>query len=103
MPPDTSGASSFMATLSFHPSKRIAPEAIEKQCSGMHLTLTMKGSLKSLLLNMHWHYKKGKEKGVMEITLLQQSNEVIITYKANRSGAWIEEAMESLKSRLSAE
>jgi hypothetical protein len=85
---------------SFHPAKKISVEAMEDLCAAMNLTLTMKGSLKSLPENIHWHYKKGKEKGVLEITLMNQSNEVTLSSKENRGGNWIQEIIEEFRRKL---
>lgn len=68
--------------------------------AALQLTATMKGSLKSLDPNIHWHYKKGKEKGTLEITLLTQTNRVVLSCKKNRGGDWIDEAMNELEGRL---
>jgi hypothetical protein len=86
--------------LILHPKKKISPFEIEKSCASLSLIRTMKASLKSLPENTHWHYKKDKEKGVLEITLLPQKNEVIITCKANRYADWINEAMKELDAAL---
>jgi hypothetical protein len=89
-----------MNHLSIHPAKKISAEAIENLCATMTLTLTMRGSLKSLPANIHWHYKKGKEKGVLEITLMQQRNEIILSCKENRSGPWIMGIIEEFRRKL---
>ena len=89
-----------MQKLSFQPVKKIAPAAIEKVCTGMNLRKTMKGSLKSLSENIHWHYKRRNEKGVLEITFLIQSGKIILSNKKNREAEWIKDAMKELKEKL---
>ena len=90
----------FMTELTLYPSKKISPAHMQELCDALHLTATMKGSLKSLPDNIHWHYKKGKEKGTLEITLLSETNEIILSCKNNRRGDWIEGAMKELESKL---
>lgn len=89
-----------MTELTIHPSKKISTASVEQCCAVTGLTVTMRGSLKSLSANQHWHYKKGKEKGTLEITWLTTTDEIILSCKKNRSGAWIENAMNELEKRL---
>ena len=69
---------------------------IEKTCVQLLLTQTMKGSLKSIAANTHWHYKSGKEKGVLEITLMKATREIILNVHENRKGDWQEKTMKQL-------
>ena len=66
---------------------------IETLCQQLDLTLTMKTSLKTLPPNIHWHFKKGKEKGVLEITLFTGTGKVEFANKKNRGGEWIDEVV----------
>ena len=75
-------------------------QALETMCAALGLQLTMKGELKSQKNNTHWHYKNGKEKGVLEVTLLHHDGTIILSVHDNRVGNWTEEAMSSLKNRL---
>jgi hypothetical protein len=84
----------------FTSSKKLTPDEVESACSKMALQLTMKGSLKSLADNLHWHYKKTKQPGVLEITLMLNENKFILTCKKNRMGDWINKAAEELKQAL---
>lgn len=65
---------------------------IEEVCLQAGLTLRMKGRLKQLPHNMHWHFKLGKEKGVLELTFLPEKHELIFSVHDNRKGHW-QEAM----------
>ncbi len=82
---------------SFH---KISSDSIEKACNSAGLELTMKGSLKSLPDNEHWHFKKVKQKGVLEITLLAQTNRLILSCKKNRSGEWMDGSIVELSQAL---
>ncbi|HLW55070.1 MAG TPA: hypothetical protein VKW06_19725 [Candidatus Angelobacter sp.] len=46
-----------------------AEQAIERVCGQRGLIVGMKGSLASYRGCTHWHFKKKKEKGTLEITL----------------------------------
>ena len=78
----------------------IVSNRVEMACLKMGLDVTMKGALKSLTPNVHWHFKKGKEPGVLEITLLLNENKLILSCKKNRGGDWVKQATESLKQVL---
>lgn len=84
----------------FTASKNVNSVAIEEACAGLNLTLTMKGSLKSLPENLHWHYKMNKQPGVLEITLLINESKLIFNCKRNRSGKWVSDAVAGLKQAL---
>ena len=64
------------------------------------LEISMRTELKSIDGNVHWHLKKGKEKGVLEITLMLLTEEVIFSCKENRGGGWVDEAIDQLKKDL---
>lgn len=90
-----------MVEVFIKPAKVVSSEQIEALCLEAGLLQTMRGSLKSMPANMHWHFKKGKEKGVLEITLLHQTGEIILAVHQNRRGGWVEEVMAALKAQLS--
>lgn len=73
---------------------------IEKLCTQLELICTMQGELKSIAPNLHWHFKKAKMKGVMEITLMKENGEVILSVHDNRRGGWEEEMMQAIKTTL---
>lgn len=68
----------------------------------MGLQLTMKGHLKTLPANIHWHYKKPKYTGTLEITLLLQARELIVECKKSRWGDWVEEVLAELIKQVKA-
>ncbi len=70
---------------------------IEAICLRAGLTLSMKGSLKQLSQNTHWHFKYGKQKGVLELTFLPNSGELILSVHANRKADWQMDIIEALK------
>lgn len=90
-----------MAEWHFTGKKKVTEELIEARFLRLGLHQTMKGTLKSLPPNIHWHLKKPGNKGVCEVTLLLQTREVTVNCKANRRGEWIEEAALNLQRSLS--
>lgn len=79
-----------MTELSIKPKKKITNAGIEKICGEMGLVVTMKASLKSIAENTHWHFKREKQKGTLEITLMHGTGEVILSVHENRRGGWEE-------------
>jgi hypothetical protein len=71
-----------------NPLKQISEKEIEDTCYKYNLNLTMKDRLSSLEDNIHWHFKSRKRKGVLEITRLERSGEIIFSVHKNRNGGW---------------
>jgi hypothetical protein len=87
--------------LVFSSVHKVTSADIEKACKAAGLQLTMKTSLKTLPDNEHWHFKKGKLKGVLEITLLPNDNRLVLGCKSNRGGDWIDSLIVQLSQALS--
>lgn len=89
-----------MMEVRINPVSKVVGPYIEQVCANAGLQQTMKGSLKSIPVNTHWHFKKGKEKGILEITLYHHSGEVVLLVHDNRKGDWIPEVVQFLKTQL---
>jgi hypothetical protein len=89
-----------MEQLSFKGKKGVNPAKLEKHFARFGLKVTMKGVLKSISDNTHWHLKLGKEPGLCEITLMSTSSEIIVSCKKNRQGGWISEYARRLREEL---
>ncbi|MFN8286394.1 MAG: hypothetical protein U0V74_06565 [Chitinophagales bacterium] len=89
-----------MLELSFKPKDKWTEARIDKLCEKLGLAVTMKGILKSIGPNKHWHLKKGKAKGVLEITLMLESGEIILSVHDNRKGDWEEDMMKQVKKAM---
>jgi hypothetical protein len=76
------------------------PHLVEEACAAEGLTLTLKGTLAKYPHCVHWHYKKGNERGTLEITWWEKENRLWFKVAAGRTGAWMEETMARLKNRL---
>jgi hypothetical protein len=46
----------------------------------------------------HWHFRKGKLPGTVEITF--EAGELVIEVRANRKGPWTDAAVSDLRARL---
>lgn len=75
---------------------------MEQLLAVLGLQLTLKGHLKTLPENLHWHYKKPKHTGTLEITLILQTNELIVECKKSRWGDWVEDVLVELSKQVKA-
>lgn len=82
------------------PFRKISATALEKIVGDSGLQCTLTTTLKTLPANTHWHFKKGKEKGVLEITLLHDSGDIQLTVQDGRKGEWIEAHIGLIKQAL---
>jgi hypothetical protein len=73
---------------------------IEACCSAINLTQTLRGTLGKYLGCTHWHYKNGKAKGVLEITLWPHQHRLWFVIHENRKADWIDDAASQLKATL---
>ena len=73
---------------------------VERACAAEGLILTLKGTLASYPGCVHWHYKRGKERGTLEITWWESKRRLWFKVAAGRRGEWIEPTMEKLKKQL---
>jgi hypothetical protein len=89
-----------MTEYRIHTFRKISAAALEKMVLATGLTCNLTTTLKSLAPNTHWHFKKGKERGVLEITLFDNSNEVLIQVQDGRKGEWIEGHIDMIKDML---
>lgn len=80
-----------------------AERVIERCARSEGLEMKMKASLSMYPGSVHWHFKKGKERGTLELTLWRKATRVWFSVQERRSGAWIEDTVSRLKSRLERE
>jgi hypothetical protein len=71
-------------------------QVIENVATNHGLFATMKDTLKQFPGCIHWHYKRGKERGVLEITLWPQEPRAWISIHDNRKGEWMESVIPAL-------
>jgi hypothetical protein len=49
---------------------------------------------------MHWHYKRGRQRGTLEITLWPLGRRAWFAVHANRGAAWIDDAITAIGAAL---
>jgi len=76
--------------------------AVERVAKEQALTQTLKGTLLKYPGCVHWHYKKDKETGTLEITWWPQQKRLWIKVALNRQNPWIEGVIPHLKQSLEA-
>lgn len=73
---------------------------VEKTCAESDLTLTLKGTLAKYSGCVHWHFKKHKLAGTLEITWWEKEHRLWFKIAEHRKGTWIEEDLPALKRRI---
>lgn len=63
-------------------------EEIDRIAVDFELDLTQRTTLSSKKGSYHWHFKKGKEKGVLEITYWPKKSELRLDLHDNRQAEW---------------
>jgi hypothetical protein len=74
---------------------------IEAACTGVGLTITLRGTLRANPGCVHWHTKRGRQSGTLEITLWPQEHEAWFAVHANRNAPWISDAIAEIVVALS--
>ena len=72
------------------------PEIVERACADAGLILTRKSTLASFAGCVHWHFKKGKERGTLEVTWWERGNRLWFKVASGRTGEWIAETLPRL-------
>ena len=87
-----------MLEVKLYPTENFKEAIIEKFAEERGLQLSMKGSLKSKAINIHYHFKRKKERGVLEITIFGDALQINV--HDNRQGNWIIAEIEEWKKRF---
>jgi hypothetical protein len=77
-----------------------AKRLIEKICVRRGLTLATKGSLATYPGCVHWHYKRQKQKGTLELTLFARDRRVWAKVQDGRKASWIDEELPGLQAAI---
>ena len=77
-----------------------AARAIEEVCDTEGLRVGTRGTLATHPGSIHWHYKKGRETGTLEVTLLNRERRILLSVAQNRIAPWGESAMERISHAL---
>lgn len=73
---------------------------VEAACVAAGLTATMKGTLHAYPGCIHWHYKRGRVAGVLEVTYWPSGHRLWLSVQAGRTGAWAASAATTLAETL---
>jgi hypothetical protein len=79
------------------------PRIVENACATEGLVLTLKSSLVTYPGSIHWHCRKGKKHGTLEITWWPAKRRLWFKVARNRRGEWIEKAISHLKTQIESE
>ncbi|MEP6756710.1 MAG: hypothetical protein ABJA67_14485 [Chthonomonadales bacterium] len=81
------------------------PESVEfvEACfENLELQISMRAELKTFPGSMHWHLKKPRQTGKLEVTLWPRENRLWISYHDNRVGdGWVVQTARELTGQLS--
>lgn len=73
-----------------------AGRLLERLCAEEGLVRTMETSLKVYPGSRHWHYRRGSERGTLEVTVWPGGGKAWISAHANRAGRWTAGSAERL-------
>ena len=73
---------------------------VEHTCIAHGLTCTLKGTLAGYPGCVHWHFKQGRQKGILEITWWEVERRLWFKVAQNRRGEWIEASIPLLKEQI---
>jgi hypothetical protein len=54
--------------------EKVIVRVVEEICAANDLSCTLKGTLASYQGSVHWHFKKGKQRGTLELTWCEDNN-----------------------------
>ena len=73
---------------------------LEDICRREGLGLALKTVLREYPGSMHWHWKRGKENGTLEVTHLPSENRLWISVHENRAAPWTDPVAARLASKM---
>jgi hypothetical protein len=76
---------------------------VERICRSRGLQTQVKKPAASHRGSTHWHFKKGTEKGTLEVTYWPQERRLWVSVHANRSSGWTSKESAEVKSALESE
>lgn len=76
---------------------------IEGCCVNSRLLVIQRSSLAKYPGCTHWHFKRPKEKGTLELTVWPDQGKAWFIHRANRSAAWMDGAISQLVPIIEAE
>lgn len=82
---------------------RKADHFLERSFTSLELRIALKTSLASYPGCIHWHLKRGTEKGTLEITYLREGPRLWAKIQAGRVGPWIARIVPKLRKLIKEE
>jgi hypothetical protein len=73
---------------------------VEHICTANGLSCTLKGTLAGHPGCVHWHFRKGNQKRLLEITWWELERRLWFKVAQNRTGEWIEDGILLLKEQI---
>src|SRR5262245_41323065 len=73
---------------------------VDELVSAAGLQVALKGTLRQYPGCTHWHLKRGREKGTLELTVWPQDRRIWFAVHENRHARWIDAMLKQLKSQL---
>jgi hypothetical protein len=73
---------------------------VEQVCASHHLTCGLKGTLASYPGSVHWHFKRDRQKGTLEVTWWESKHRLWFKVSNGRMGEWILESIPRLKAQI---
>jgi hypothetical protein len=79
---------------------RASIDDMERLCQAQGLSITMKATQSKYPGSIHWHLKKAKERGTLEITLWPSTRRLWFSMQDGRKGDWVMPAAHRMKAEL---
>ena len=81
-------------------SRRDLTSTIEGAAKTLGLLTTQVTTLSEYPGSVHWHFKKGKVRGTLEMTWWERKNRLWFKVAVGRTGAWVEETAARLRKQI---
>ena len=89
--------------LPLHSPRAAVEQTVERLCGDMGLRISLRGTHTSHPGSLHWHLKRGDERGTLEITFEPRAPRLWLSVHSNREAGWIDEMLQSLPDLISLE
>jgi hypothetical protein len=77
-------------------------QIIETVSRAHGLSVTMKATLAKYPGSIHWHFKKGRDRGTLEVTLWPREHRLWFSMQDGRRAEWVTETAQRIKAELEA-
>lgn len=75
-------------------------QAIDDAVAQSELTVTLRDSLKKFPGCIHWHLKRGREPGTLELTFWPREHRAWFSVQRGRAAPWTAEALSDLEQKV---